>query len=143
MRALLLPIAFIISIAMLPTSLFSAEPKEIFVITKSPQVDSLSKKQIKQIYLEGGINIPLKAINLKSGNKYRSIFNAKIIGLTESRLQAYWAQMRFTGRASPPIEIEEISEILIYLENNPNHIAYLPASVELPEDFKVVFSLKY
>ncbi len=120
-----------------------ADNSRILVVTNNHSLGELSKKQIKQIYLQGGINFPVKPINLKPGDKFRAIFNAKIIGLTEPRIQAYWAQMRFTGRISPPLELPTIDEMIKFLDNNPGYIAYLPADTEIPPSLSVVYRMNY
>ena len=93
--------------------------------------------------MEGGINFPVKPINMAAGLKIRSAFNAKVIGLTEARIKAYWAQMQFTGRVAPPKEFDTVKELLNYLQENPGYVAYVPADTALPESLNVVYSLNY
>jgi hypothetical protein len=119
------------------------EGTRLLVVTSTQGIGPLSRKQIKQIYLESSTGYPVKPINLAAGAKVRSIFNARIIGLTESRIQAYWAQRRFTGRSSPPMEFESIEALMQFLETNSGYLAYLPDSVSLPETLEVVYSFDY
>ena len=135
----------IVAIWLLQSSMVIAEEKatQILVVTNVESVGELNKKQIKQIYLEGGINFPVKPVTISSGAKIRSVFNAKVIGLTDSRIKAYWAQMKFTGRASPPKELASVEEVIKFLNDNPGYIAYIPASTKIPEKLHVVYSINY
>ena len=60
--------------------------------------------------------------------------------MAESRIQSYWAQMKFTGRLTPPEEVRNEREMLAYLTHNKGSIGYLTADTELPEDLVVLFS---
>ncbi len=138
----LLLITLLQSVDIFTASAFADSP-QILVIVNVNNVGKLSKKQIKQIYLEGDINFPVKPINMAAGTKIRSVFNAKVIGLTESRIKAYWAQMQFTGRATPPREFENVNQLLDFMLNNPGYIAYVPADTVLPESLTIVYRLNY
>lgn len=102
----------------------------------------ITRNEIKNLFM-GGVNAQgLEALALKPGADARLIFNTTILGLTESRVQSYWAQMRFSGRNKPPREFESVETMLAYILNNPNSIGYLPAEIELPEDFLIIFATR-
>jgi len=116
----------------------------IWVITQKLDNDiALSKQEVRQIYL--GINIDLSddvtssAITLSRKNRVRSQFNAQVIGLTESRLQSYWAHMRFSGRNKPPKEYDSIPSLLEHITTNKGSIGYVPAQTILPENVVVIY----
>lgn len=98
----------------------------------------LSKQQIRHIYMGGALSRQFKAVNLPPGHPLRVDFNTKVVGLTESRMQAYWAQMKFTGRSQPPIELSSIEALIEYLQQVKNSVGYLPAEMELPKELKVI-----
>lgn len=116
----------------------------IWVVTQKLDNDiALSKQEVRQIYL--GINIYLSddvtssAITLSRKNRVRSQFNAQVIGLTESRLQSYWAHMRFSGRNKPPKEYDSIPSLLEHITTNKGSIGYVPAQTVLPENVVVIY----
>ncbi|MBU2971384.1 hypothetical protein KO527_18745 [Pseudoalteromonas sp. C2R02] len=116
----------------------------IWVVTQKLDNDIvLSKQEVRQIYL--GINIYLSddvtssAITLSRKNRVRSQFNAQVIGLTESRLQSYWAHMRFSGRNKPPKEYDSIPSLLEHITTNKGSIGYVPAQTVLPENVVVIY----
>jgi hypothetical protein len=118
------------------------QDNKILVITNSEQLGPLNKQQIKQIYMNG-ISSRLKPIHLNQGSKTRVIFNSTIIGLTESRINSYWIQMKFSGKAEPPLEVSDVQGVLKKLEKGANQIAYIPQGIELPSNVKVIYTLEY
>jgi hypothetical protein len=135
-RHIILPLI----LAFICSSGLAEESSKLLVISNVPLEGEINRKKLKQIYLEDGINFPVRPLNMKSGSRSRSIFNAKIIGLTESRIKAYWAQMKFTGRVSPPKEFATTDELISFLNANPGYLAYVPATTEIPESLQVVFT---
>ena len=85
----------------------------------------------------------IEPLTFAKGNQWRVVFNHAVIGLQESRINAYWAQMKFTGRAEPPLEFENEQAILGYLKNNPGCIAYVPAHINLPPEIRVLYTINY
>lgn len=70
----------------------------------------------------------------------RVIFNTKVVGLTESRIQSYWAQMRFTGRRTAPKEIDGSKSIISYLESNEGAVSYLPEGSKIPDGLTILYA---
>jgi len=112
--------------------------KVIIVVNTTDKTLTFSKQQIRHIYMGGAMSRQFKAINLPAGNRLRIDFNTKMVGLTESRIQAYWAQMKFTGRSKPPIELNSIKEVIDYLTTVENAVAYLPSGIKIPDELTVV-----
>ncbi len=119
-----------------------AEGSTLYVVSNGIQINSLEKKRIKQIYMEGGW-MEIKPLSLAQGHKLRTIFNSNIIGLTESRINSYWAQMTFSGRATPPKEFDNLKDLMSHLINCPGCIAYLPSDITIPKPLNVVYTLEY
>lgn len=119
-----------------------AEEQYLYVVASDKTLATLHKKDIKHIYMDSAL-FDLKPINLTQGHTLRTVFNAKVIGLTESRIGAYWAQMKFTGRANPPIEFKSETEIFQFLKSNPGFIAYVSQQHDIPPFLKVLYKLPY
>jgi ABC-type phosphate transport system substrate-binding protein len=110
----------------------------VVVVNTSKENLVLSKQQVRHIYMGGALSRQFKAVNLPAGHPLRADFNTKVVGLTESRMQAYWAQMKFTGRSQPPIELLSIQAVVEYLQQVKNSVGYLPAGTELPDELTVI-----
>ncbi|MDO6695066.1 hypothetical protein Q4574_17340 [Aliiglaciecola sp. 3_MG-2023] len=115
------------------------DPDFILVINTQDKELTLSKQQIRHIFMGGSLSNKFKAVNLPSGNQLRIEFNTKIVGLTESRIQAYWAQMKFTGRSKPPMELETPQKALEYLVKTESAITYLPSDIEIPDGLTIIY----
>lgn len=117
----------------------AAGADSIAVVANSEDVSvELSVQEIRNLFMGGVVSYDLVAVALPSGSQTRVIFNTKVVGLTESRIQSYWAQMRFSGRKKQPIELSNEEMVLEYLKSHPGSIAYFPADMELPAGLTVV-----
>ena len=101
----------------------------------------LSRHEVRNLFMGTRLGYNFIAITLPPENQTRVIFNTKVIGLTESRIQSYWAQMRFTGRKKIPREVASEQLMLEYLQNNKGAVGYLPASLTLPDDLTVIYTI--
>ncbi len=111
----------------------------IVVINTPGNAPSFTKQQIRHIFMGGALSRKFQAINLPSGHPLRVQFNTTIIGLTESRIQSYWAQMKFTGRSKPPAEVKTTEELINYLLANSGAIAYFPVGTEIPSELTIIY----
>ena len=100
----------------------------------------LNKQEVRNLFMGGVLTHNLRAIVLPPKHEVRVLFNTKVIGLTESRIQSYWAQMRFSGKKKPPKEVSDEQNIIFYLLNNEGAIGYLPADFVIPEELTVVYT---
>lgn len=129
--------------ALLALLMFSAvlhADDAIMVVANTKQVElSLSKQEVRNLFLGGSVGYTLNAVALPPRHRTRVLFNTKVIGLTEARIQSYWAQMRFSGRKKPPLQLDSTNEVIQFLVQNEGAIAYLPADVDVPEELSVVY----
>lgn len=111
----------------------------IHVTNNAKEAPTLTKQQIRHIFMGGRLSRKYKAINWPIDHQLRMVFNTSMIGLTKSRIQSYWAQMRFSGRSKPPLEADSLEEILAFLIETENSVSYLPAGTKIPGQLKIVY----
>ena len=99
----------------------------------------LSQREVRSLFMGRGNNPALKVIFLSPDNLTRILFNTRVMGLAESRIQAYWAQMRFSGRKRPPREFENEAEALQYVLANEGAVGYFSQDTPLPEGLVVLY----
>ncbi|MCE0494795.1 hypothetical protein [Vibrio salinus] len=118
----------------------SACAADIYVITNvSSQIDHLSRNEVRQIFLGGTLSRKFKPVNLSVGNSARTLFNTQILGLTEGRVQAYWAQLLFSGKSERrPKEFNTEKDVIGYIISHDNTIGYITAKQSLPDDMKIL-----
>jgi hypothetical protein len=111
-------------------------------VANTDQTDiSVGKRQVRDIFMQSNSQLGLKPVTLTPNNEARFIFNTKVVGLTESRIQSYWAQMRFGGKKSPPQEFESVKAMLNFVKNNKNTVTYIPTSVEVPKGLTIIYQI--
>ena len=101
----------------------------------------LNRQQVRNLFMGGALPYDLEAVALPPENQTRVLFNSRVVGLTESRIQSYWAQMRFTGRKKEPKEVDTERAILEYVMKNPGAVGYLPAGISIPDELTVLYSV--
>lgn len=100
----------------------------------------LSKLEVRNLFIGYASDTVLEPVSLPPQTLARAVFNTKVIGLTESRIQSYWSQMRFSGRSHPPKEMSTVDDLIAYVSNNKGTIAFVPADTKIPSHLTVVFS---
>lgn len=115
-----------------------AQTERVLVVANTDDSDlKLTRLEVRNLFMGGDSS--LNAIALTPDNLTRVLFNTKVIGLTESRIQAYWAQMRFSGRKRPPMEFRSEAEALKYVLANEGTVAYFPQDMLIPEGLAILY----
>lgn len=122
---------------------FIAFAEEYYIFTKSNTPYELTRQQVKQVFLGARLEKNdeiLLPIILAPGHPWRSAFNIRVMGLTESRIQSYWAQVKFTGKRTPPTQVETYSEMLTLIDEHNGAIGIaLSKEVDLTK-YQVIYS---
>lgn len=114
----------------------------LIVVANTEQENiTLNKRQVRDIFMGDNSQFLLKPMSLAPSIKARYTFNTRVVGLTESRIQSYWAQMRFSGRKKAPREFDSIESLLTYLKNNKETVAYFPSDTEIPDGLTIVYKI--
>lgn len=116
-----------------------ASADRVLVVANLDDPIQLSREQVRNLYMGASIGWQLTPLALKPSNHLRSMFNVQVMGLSEVRIQSYWAQMRFTGRSRPPQEVDDEDALLERLLQQPRAVGYWPAERPLPEALVVVY----
>lgn len=116
----------------------------VVVVNKNNTTNSLSKNEVIDIYMGRYITFPdggnAKPLDLPSQSDYKNAFYLQLVKQTESKINAYWARLLFSGRAKPPESVSSVEEALQQLQNSEKVIAYIPES-EMTDNLKVVYRL--
>lgn len=112
----------------------------LIIVANTADTDlSIKKREVRDLFMGNNSNIELTPIALAPTNPTRLLLNTKVVGLTEARIQSYWAQMRFSGRNKPPQAFDSIEAAVEFLLANNDTVLYLPADYELPEGLIVIY----
>lgn len=114
--------------------LMSAVHAEVSVVVHPSNSASLDKDTIARIFLGKSRAFPGGAeavpVAFKEGTAQSDEFSQSVLGKTPKQLKAYWAKMIFTGKGTPPKQMDSASQILDLVSKNPNIIGFVPAGSE-------------
>ncbi|WP_211225140.1 hypothetical protein [Oceanobacter kriegii] len=100
----------------------------------------LTRSQVRNLFMGVSVGKGLEPVALQPGNQLRTRFNTEVIGMAENRIQSYWAQMKFTGRQTPPEEFSSEQELIEYLSQHPGSVGYVSSEASLPDGLQVVYA---
>ena len=116
------------------------QAKGVLVVANTDDRDlKLTRIEVRNLFMGEASDLALNAIALPPDNLTRVLFNTKVVGLTESRIQAYWAQMRFSGRKQPPREFQNEAKALEYVLANEGAVGYFSQDTPLPEGLVILY----
>ncbi len=120
----------------------SAQSKGIKVIANiEPAPGELNKQEVRNLFMGGTSKLDLQPVALQPNNETRVMFNTLVVGLSEVRVQSYWAQMRFSGRMKPPKALSSEQEVIDYITKNKGVIAYVSSDAKIPDELHVLLEV--
>ena len=127
-------------LAVLLVFVAEAQAAGVLIVANTAEHDlKLTRIEVRNLFMGEASDLALNAIALPPDNLTRVLFNTKVVGLTESRIQAYWAQMRFSGRKQPPREFQNEAKALEYVLANEGAVGYFSQDMPLPEGLVVLY----
>ncbi len=88
----------------------------------------------KKAYPDGSEAIP---VDQAEGSPIRSSFVSTVLKKNDQQIKAYWAQLLFTGKGTPPKEVGGGADVKKLIAENPALIGYIDSS-EVDASVKVV-----
>jgi ABC-type phosphate transport system substrate-binding protein len=123
-------VVFVVSTISLfnPTSVSA----EVAIVVHPSNDSSFDQDAIKKIFLGKNKSFSNGRTVILMGPNYNDPateeFNSKVIGKSSSQVKAYWSKILFTGKGTPPQELDSNSAVLNAVSSNPDAIAYMDAS---------------
>lgn len=104
----------------------------LVVVNENADLTALSHKQVLSLFLGRAQFLPtgsrVKTIDFPVDSKVRADFYQSLTGKNIADIDAYWARLRYSGRASPPQPLADSSEIMEMVRQQEAALAYLPAN---------------
>lgn len=124
----------------------SEKDVDFAVFSLNDEIPALSKSKTRMLYkgrtkkLNGSIKIVL--VDLPETSILREDFYNMLLGKSISQMNGYWASLSFSGKGTPPEELnsDDIKDILEWLNQNPNGIAYAPVSA-VPNNANILITI--
>ncbi|GAA5315279.1 MAG: hypothetical protein AseanaTS_04840 [Candidatus Pelagadaptatus aseana] len=113
----------------------------VAVIVNANNSNTLSAADVTRIFLgkkktfpDGSEAIP---IDQAEGSATRSAFISTALKKNDQQIKAYWAQLLFTGKGTPPKEVGGSAEVKKLVAENPALIGYIDSG-DVDSSVKVV-----
>ncbi len=116
------------------------------VVNPANNLNSLTEREVTDLFLgryvafpDGSAALPLDQ-PLKS--EIRKHFYENLTGKSVRQINAYWAKLVFSGRATPPRSARHSDDITSMINNNLNAIAYMD-SEDVTDEVKVILLIPH
>jgi ABC-type phosphate transport system substrate-binding protein len=120
-------------------STFAQEYK--IIVNSGNSIDALTKKELSDYFLKKKTtwtgNTSVLPIDLNSSSATRAVFSKEIHNKSISQVRAFWQQSVFSGKASPPTELENDIAVINYIKSHKDAIGYI-SSKSSPSGVKVI-----
>ncbi len=124
---------------------WSVQAELAVIVAKDSPIQSLSYKQLNQIYLGTSRavaqGIEVMPLVLSSTDPLHHEFNLKITGKDPVEWRHYWSRWLFTGKRVPPGVVLTSGEMIAKVAEDPGVLGYVQAS-DLTSEVKVVLHLQ-
>jgi hypothetical protein len=111
----------------------AAESEPFFwlvVVKADSSISALTKKEVMGLFLGRAKYLPtgdkVKALDFPIASAVRAEFYRALTGKNIADIDAYWARLQYSGRATPPEPIESSELIMQIVSKEKRAIAYLP-----------------
>lgn len=125
--------------------LFIQAHAAIAVIVNPDNETQFDERTVRQIFLGQIKTFPDGSVartydNLDNSD-LRSAFIRKVLRRNESTMNAYWARMIFTAKATPPQELENSESVIKTVAANRNAISYIDSN-DVDSSIRVVVTIE-
>ncbi|WP_039915002.1 type 2 periplasmic-binding domain-containing protein [Cellvibrio mixtus] len=114
------------------------------IVHPTLSVSSLTEDDVSRLFLGKAKSFPggtqAVPINQNEGSAARDKFNESVCKKNASQYKAYWSQLVFTGKGTPPKDGGDDAAVKALIAANPNMIGYIDSSA-VDASVKVVFKV--
>jgi ABC-type phosphate transport system substrate-binding protein len=75
--------------------------------------------------------VTIRPVDAKPASSARQRFSKDVLKRSVSSVKSYWQQLIFSGRGTPPPELDSDEAIVSYVLKHPGSIGYVSGSAEL------------
>ncbi len=115
------------------------------IVNPHNETGSMTRRQVVDLYMGRDRNFPdgdaSLPIDQAATSPVRKQFYRQLVNKSVAEVNAYWARLLFTGRASPPRSLANSIEVLRTVRDNRGAIGYIDAEL-VDDSVKVVFRLE-
>lgn len=117
-----------------------ASAEVAIIVNADSEIANASTSEVAQLFLGKRNRIDgqaVRAVDQSEGQATRDEFYNKVVGKTASQLNAYWSRLIFTGKGTPPDQVDDDAEVVEYVAEDVDLVGYVsPSAVD--ETVKVI-----
>lgn len=129
----LLTILFLIVQGFHIKSVIAYDASIAVIVNESNATQKMTAREVRKLFLGKSRKLPdgtrARLVSLES---LQTTFNRATLGKNNAQVKSAWARLQFTGRASPPREFTDASDVVEFVANNTDAIGYVPFSALAP-----------
>jgi ABC-type phosphate transport system substrate-binding protein len=114
----------------------------LVVVNADNPLAQLTKQQVTDLYMGRVHYFPsgnaVMKIDAPGDSILRGNFYKQLVGLSLPDVNAYWARLMFSGRATPPMQVSNSKDIALLVAQNPSALGYIQKGDE-NEKTKTIF----
>lgn len=116
----------------------------VVVVNKDNPVEQLSRSDLIDLFMGKYVAFPNDSeaipVELEGEHEIKVTFYQELVGMSLSRVNAYWSRLRFTGRKRSAVFQSDETEVIDFISSNKQAIGYMPKSL-INKNLKVVYIL--
>lgn len=116
----------------------------VVIVNLDNPINQLSREQVVDIYMGRYNHFPdghaVAPIDMEPESQLRVAYYQKLVNKTVAQINSFWARLQFTGRAVPPVSMENAGLVKNFVKHNRDAIGYVD-SQDLDNKVKVVLRL--
>lgn len=124
----------LISVAFSNAAFSTVNDGWLIVVNADADIEQLSKKQVISLFLGRAKFLPsgekAQALDFPIESTSRASFYYALTGKNIADIDAYWARLKYSGKASPPTPVDNDEQIIAVVSSVSAAIAYLPVERE-------------
>lgn len=117
------------------------EPYQVVVNAANP-ADTLSKEKLAGYFLKKvtrwGDGVKIAVVDRSPGAAVRVAFSKSVLAKDVAAVKSFWQRQLFSGRETPPAELDSDREVLAFVAKTPGGIGYVSADADLGSGVKAL-----
>ncbi len=119
-----------------------AEDSYKVVVNSGNSAGSLPKEKVAAYFLKKETRwsdgSKVAVVDRDPGAAVRAAFSKTVLGKDVAAVKSYWQRLLFSGKETPPAELDSDREVIEFVAKSPGGIGYVSAATDLPAGVKAL-----
>jgi hypothetical protein len=127
--ALVALVAAMVAVLAVPVGRADSPEFKVIVHPDNP-VSAVDSSLVRAGYLRRADwpdGVAIRAVDLSPRHPVRTTFVKRVLGKTPEQLRRYWNQQIFSGKGTPPPQVDALDEVITFVLEHRGGVAYVPA----------------